>query len=145
VRYPPGSAEAARNGGVDGRPVQLTDVAPMLAGGPLAPRRDGPGGGRPMVAAVDCFCWRDHPLFHGRAAQAVIEDGLYYLDEQGRAPVLLDVSDPSRSVLAARPDESRRMAQELDRWRAGLAAASVPAVGGDAAREEALAALGYVQ
>ena len=145
VRYPPGSAEAARNGGVDGRPVQLTDVAPMLAGGSLAPRRDGRAGGRAMVAAVDCFCWRDHPLFHGRAAQAVIDDGLYYLDEQGRAPVLLDVSDPSRSVVAARPDESRRMAQELDRWRAGLVAPSVPAVGGDAAREEALAALGYVQ
>jgi arylsulfatase A-like enzyme len=145
VRYPRGSAEAARHGASEGRPVQLTEVAPMLAGGSLGPRRGGPGDVRAMMAAVDCYCWRDHPQFHGRAARAVVEDGLYYLEEEGRPPVLFDVSDPGRPVVAARPDDARRLAQDLERWRAGLAVPSLAAVGGAAEREEALSALGYVQ
>jgi hypothetical protein len=102
-----------------------------------------------MVASVDCFCWRDHPHFHGPGARTVLLGNLKYVDERGRAAALFDLSsDPSeaRDVSAARAEDARRLAGELEQWRARLRAppaTSDPA--GDAAREEALRALGYVQ
>src|SRR4029450_6108936 len=91
VRYPRAAPQAARHGGVDERPVQTTDLAPMMlaaAGGP--PPRDSPSRQGAMVASVECLCWRDHARFHGPSGQALQRDGLKYLDEQGRAPALFD-------------------------------------------------------
>lgn len=145
VRYPRDFPDAARHGGVDGRPVQLTDVAPaILAGGSLPRPRGTAGSERAMGASVDCFCWREHPQFHGKAAQAVIQGGLEYLDEQGRAPLLFDLRDPAR-IASGRPDDASRLAHELHQWRAALIAGPTPSGGGNAAREEALAAVGYIQ
>jgi arylsulfatase A-like enzyme len=145
VRYPRDSPEAARHGGTEGRPVQLTDIAPaILAGGPLLPPRGRAGGERAMAASVDCFCWREHPQFHGKAAQAVIQGGLEYLDEQGRAPILFDLSDPMH-IASGRPDDAGRLAHELQQWRAALAGGPTPSGGRNAERDEALAALGYIE
>ena len=102
-----------------------------------------------MVATVDCFCWQSHVKFHGPAGQSLAMGGLKYVEEEGRAPVLFDVAaDPqeTRDLAAARPDDARRLRLELEGWRAGLAAPPSPtAAARDAAREEALRALGYVK
>ena len=146
VRYPRGSAGGARHGQTDDRPVQLTDLAPAILGnGALPPAGRTAGGARAMTASVDCFCWREHPRFHGAAAAAVVVDGLHYLDEQGRAPVLLDFADPARAVAADRSGQAPRLAAELERWRAGMKAPVIPPGPGDPERDEALAALGYVK
>jgi hypothetical protein len=146
VRYPRGWAAAARHGQVEDRPVQLTDLAPAIRDdAPLLPSGGAAGGSRPMAASVDCFCWREHPQFHGSAAQAVVVDGLQYLDEQGRPPVLLDFVDPRRALAADRSSQGERLAAELQRWRPGLTTPRAPAGDADPARDEALAALGYVK
>jgi arylsulfatase A-like enzyme len=150
MRYPRGSVEASRHGTVEDRPLQLTDLAPAIltAARTSAPRPEPPSIRRPMVASVDCFCWPEHPKFHGLAGQAVILDGLKYVDEQGRGPALFDlVADPeeTRNLAAARPDDAGRLAVELQRWRAGLRAPPATAYTGDAFLEEALRALGYIR
>jgi arylsulfatase A-like enzyme len=150
MRYPASAPEAARHGSVDHRPVQITDLAPAIvaaAGGP-APR-EAPSHRGVMVATVDCFCWQSHVRFHGPAGQSLAMGGLKYVEEERRAPVLFDLAaDPqeTRNLAAARPDDARRLGLELERWRAGLAAPPSPAPAArDAAREEALRALGYVK
>jgi arylsulfatase A-like enzyme len=146
VRYPRGFPEAARHGRTEERPVQLTDLQPAILGkGALPPPVGASGRSRVVAASVDCFCWRDHPQFHGAAARAVVQGGLQYLDEQDRAPALFDFTDPARELPEALRDEAPRMAAELERWKAGLAPA-LPSAGADeSGREEALAALGYIR
>jgi arylsulfatase A-like enzyme len=150
IRFPAAAGEASRHGQADDGAVQITDLAPMIlaaAGGP-APR-DSPSRQGAKVASVECLCWHDHARFHGPAGQALARGGLKYLHEQGRAPALFDlVADPleTNDLAAARPEDAQRLRLELERWRASLAAppAGAPAAG-EAEREEALRALGYVK
>jgi arylsulfatase A-like enzyme len=149
MRYPRDSPGAARPGGRDERPVQLTGLAPAILAAADAPApRAGPSLRGAMVASVECFCWRNHPAFHGPAAQALLRDGLKYLDEEGRPPALFDLgADPGerQNVAEARPEDARRLRRELESWRASLSRPPAAGAAGHAAREEALRALGYVQ
>jgi arylsulfatase A-like enzyme len=150
VRYPRAAPEAARHGQLDERPVQLTDLAPAIlaAAGAAPPRRVTPSSQGTMVASVDCFCWPAHPKFHAPAGQTVLQGGLKYVEERDRPPALYDlVADPAEAhdVAAARPQDVQRLSHALEQWRAGLVPS--PALSHatrDAAREEALRALGYV-
>jgi hypothetical protein len=78
-----------------------------------------------------------------RSAEEITDRALDWLGRRPRGQPYLLFSN--YMVPASRPDDARRMARDLERWRAGRATPSLPAVAADAGREEALAALGCVQ
>jgi arylsulfatase A-like enzyme len=153
VRFPTASGPwaPAAQPAVDPRPIPLVGLMPMVlslagGGGPAPPA----GSGRDtMVATVDCFSAEDGPPSYGASGAALVTDGLKYIEEAGRPPLLFDLDrdpDEGRDLAAARPAEADRLRAELARWREGMR--RVPAAAGDVGltdRDDALRALGYVQ
>jgi arylsulfatase A-like enzyme len=154
VRYPraPGPWSGIPQPATESRPIQTVDLMPLVlaAAGqePPIPPLPRPGGG--MVADVDCFCAPDHPRFHGEAATAVVVDGLEYIEESGRPPLLFDLAgDPAerRDLAVVRAPDASRLSAALAEWRSRVGQGAVPAADPASAREreDALRALGYVR
>ena len=153
VRYPraPGPWSGIVQPATESRPIQTVDVMPLVlaAAGrepPAPPPR--PAGG--MVADADCFCAATHPRFHGPAATTVVVDGLEYIEESGRPPLLFDLArDPaeSRDLVLARPQDASRLSAAMADWRGRVGQGAVPPAdaAGAREREDALRALGYVR
>lgn len=149
MRYPRGVGPPA--GTVDDGPISLVDVAPRvlqalglsLPGTRPAPRRS-------MLAMSACQCGPAHAALHGDAAEAVVLDGLKYVEETGRPPRLYDLRrDPGEDedASARLPEQQARLRAELQEWRTALLAVRPPPSEDEAGRrerEEALRALGYL-
>jgi arylsulfatase A-like enzyme len=149
VRHP--RARGVAQPAVDGRPIQIVDLMPLVleaagAEPPASPARP-PGA---MVAEVDCFCAPEHPRFHGATSSAIVAEGLAWVAEEGRPPRLFELAagpGTGPDLAGTRAAEAARLAALLAQWRRAmpvLPPAPVDAAA-DLEREEALRALGYVQ
>jgi arylsulfatase A-like enzyme len=141
VVHPPRSLPAAR-GVVDGRPLTLADVLPLVLEGLGLPAPPGTGGAPREFRVAESGL----PLCGEAAPRRAIQDARFKLIAGDAGSALYDrAADPaeSRDVGAARPQERARLEAWLAEWVRGARAprAAPP----DPDRDERLRALGYVR